>query len=467
VVPPDPQIPPAVPAATAGLGTWTDLYQLTMAAAYHVNRMAETATFELFVRQLPPDRGYLVVCGVDEAIEYLEHVRFTEADVAFLRSLPQLRTAPDAFFQSLARFRFTGEVRAMPEGTPVFAGEPILQVTAPLPEAQLVETYLLSVINFETLVATKAARVVEAAAGRAVIDFGFRRAHGPHAAVEAARAAYVGGCAGTSNVEAGRRWGIPVFGTASHAFVMACPSETEAFRRYTRAFPGENLLLIDTYDTLRAARHAIALGDPIKGVRIDSGDILALSREVRRILDDAGFKETKIVASGDLDEYRIAQLLADGAAIDVFGVGTALVTSRDAPSLEGVYKLVEVGEGEDARGRVKTSSGKETLPGRKQVYRTFDADGRPQADRIARLGELARPGETPLLAPVVRGGKRSGPRIPIDRVRSLSGENVRRLPDPVRRLRSPEPYPVALSEGLERLTREVRDEVHARESPEE
>jgi nicotinate phosphoribosyltransferase len=346
------------------------------------------------------------------------------------------------------------------EGTPVFANEPILQVTAPLTEAQIVETYLLSAINFGTLVATKAARVVEAAAGRAVVDFGFRRAHGPHAALAAARAAYLGGCAGTSNVEAGRRWGIPVFGTASHAFVMACPSETEAFRRYHRAFPGETLLLIDTYDTLQGVKRAIALGDRIKGVRLDSGDLLALSREVRRMLDDNGYRDTKIVASGDLDEHRIAALLAEHAPIDVFGVGTALVTSRDAPSLEGVYKLVEVGEGEHARGRIKTSAGKETLPGRKQVFRAYDAEGRPRGDRIGRMGELPRPGESPLLEPVMRAGKRIGAPTPVDRLRAVACENVRRLPDAVRALRGPaEPYPVVVSDSLRRLTDDLRREI--------
>jgi nicotinate phosphoribosyltransferase len=341
---------------------------------------------------------------------------------------------------------------------------PILQITAPLPEAQIVETYLLSVVNFATLVATKAARVVDAAAGRWVVDFGFRRAHGPHAAVIAARAAFLGGCAGTSNVEAGRRWGIPVFGTASHAFVTACPSETEAFLRYHKAFPGEMLLLIDTYDTLQGVKKAIALGDPLKGVRLDSGDLLALSREVRKMLDGAGYRDAKIVASGDLDEHRVAELLARGAPIDVFGVGTSLVTSRDAPALEGVYKLVEVGEGANARGRVRTSAGKETLPGRKQVFRSFDPEGGPTGDRIARIGELPRPGEVPLLQPVMRAGRRIGTATPIDRLRAQAGENTRRLPENVRRLEDPAPYPVAASEPLRRLTEDLRREIREEEA---
>jgi nicotinate phosphoribosyltransferase len=434
-----------------------------MAVAYHVNHMADAATFEMFVRHLPPQRGFLVVAGIEEVLDYLESVRFTAADVAYLRSLPQLRSVPDDFWGYLARFRFTGDVRAVAEGTPVFANEPILQITAPLPEAQLVETYVLSVVNFATLVATKAARLVEAAAGRSVVDFGFRRAHGPHAAVTAARAAFVGGCSGTSNVEAGRRWNIPVFGTASHAFVMACPSETEAFHRYHKAFPGEMLLLIDTYDTLQGVKKAIALGDPLKGVRLDSGDLLALSREVRKMLDDAGYRDAKIVASGDLDEHRIADLLANGAPIDVFGVGTSLVTSRDAPALEGVYKLVEVGDGDLARGRIKTSSGKETLPGRKQVFRAFDAEQRPQGDRIARIAELPRPGEVSLLQPVMRAGRRVGRPVPLDRLRAQATENVRRLPDGIRALDRPAPYPVVVSEPLRRLTDELRRAIREEE----
>ncbi|MBI5498952.1 MAG: nicotinate phosphoribosyltransferase [Deltaproteobacteria bacterium] len=452
------------PPLVSALGIWTDLYQLTMAAAYHVNHMADTATFELFVRTLPRQRGFLLVAGLEEALGYLEAARFAPEDLDYLRSLPQFRGVPEDFFAYLARFRFTGDVRAVSEGTPVFAGEPILQITAPLPEAQLVETYLLSVVNFATLVGTKAARMVEAAAGRAVVDFGFRRAHGPHAAVSAARAAFLGGCVGTSNVEAGRRWGIPVFGTASHAFVMACPSETEAFQRYHRAFPTEMLLLIDTYDTLQGVKKAIALGDPLKGVRLDSGDLLALSREVRRMLDDAGYRDTRIVASGDLDEHRIAELLAQGAPIDVFGVGTSLVTSHDAPSLEGVYKLVELGEGEQALGRIKTSAGKETLPGRKQVFRAFDAAGRPQGDRIARIGELPRPGEQPLLQPVMRGGRRVGEPVAIERLRGQAGENVRRLPAGVRALSDPAPYPVAVSEALRRLTDDLRRTIREEEA---
>ena len=458
--------PPPLPAvASAGtLGMWTDLYQLTLAAAYHVNHMNDAATFELFVRHLPSHRGFLLVAGLEEALDYLEAARFSPDDWEYLRGLPQLQGVPEDFFSYLARFRFTGDVRAVPEGTPVFAGEPILQVTAPLPEAQLAETYLLSVVNFATLVGTKAARMVEAAAGRSVVDFGFRRAHGPHAAVSAARSAFLGGCIGTSNVEAGRRWGIPVFGTASHAFIMACPTETEAFQRYHRAFPTEMLLLIDTYDTLQGVKKAIALGDPLQGVRLDSGDLLALSREVRRMLDDAGYRDTRIVASGDLDEHRIAGLLDQGAPIDVFGVGTSLVTSLDAPALEGVYKLVEVGEGEQALGRIKTSAGKETLPGRKQVFRTFDAAGRPPGDRIARIGELPRPGEQPLLQPVMRGGRRVGDRVPIERLRGQAGDNVRGLPDGVRALTAPAVFPVTISESLQRLTDDLRRELREREA---
>ncbi len=466
-----PRRTPATPAPTAarpaapaeGKGLWTDLYQFTTALAYQQNSMNQTATFEMFVRSLPPERGYLLVAGIEEAIDYVDALRFDEEEIGFIRSLPQFRGAPEDFFDWLRRFRFSGDVRAMPEGTPVFALEPIMQVTAPLPEAQIVETYLLSVVNFQTTVATKAARMVQAARGRGVVDFGFRRAHGPHAAVGAARAAYLAGCAGTTNVEAGRRYGIPVFGTASHAFVTACESETDAFRLHHKAFGGETLLLVDTYDALGGVKHAVALGDPIKGVRVDSGDLLALSNDVRRILDEAGYRETRIIASGRLNEHRIAELLAVGAPIDIFGVGTDLVTSRDAPALEGIYKLVEIGEGSDARCRLKTSSAKETLPGRKQVFRGFDAAGRPSADRIARAGEPPRPGERPLLDLVMRGGRRVGDRTDLDRIRAAARDNLAGLPEGVRALSAPAPYPVRLSEALADLETTVRREIAERD----
>lgn len=454
---------PTRAAARDGLGLWTDLYQITTAVAYYQNHMMQPATFELFVRSLPAERGYLVAAGIDEALDYLEALHFDATDIEYLRSQPALRKAPDGFFRWLRRLRFTGQVRAVAEGTPVFALEPIVQVTAPLPEAQIVETYLLSVVNFQTTVASKASRIVEAARGRPVVDFGFRRAHGPNAAVSAARAAYIAGCAGTSNVAAGRKYGIPVFGTVSHAFVMACPSESEAFRLYRRAFKDETLLLVDTYDTIGGVNRAIALGDTIKGVRLDSGDLLALSREVRRILDQAGYRETKIVASGNLNEFRIAELLDAGAPIDMFGVGTDLVTSRDAPALEGIYKLVEVGEGSERRCLIKTSSGKETLPGRKQILRAFDDDGRAAGDRLARAGEPPRPGEEPLLRLVMRNGRRAGRRAGIERIRAVARDGVARLREDVRALRAPAAYPVTVSERLAELEAEVRREIAVRE----
>lgn len=438
----------------------TDLYELTMAAGYFRAGRNERASFELFVRDLPPNRSYLVVAGLEQAVRYLRTLRFPEGALRYLRGLPVFRHAEDAFFDYLRRFRFHGDVDAMPEGTVAFAAEPLLRVTAPLIEAQIVETYLLATLNYQTLVATKASRIVAAARGRAVVDFGSRRAHGPQAGLLAARAAYVGGCVGTSNVLAGYQLGIPVLGTQAHSWVMSFATEDEAFRSYLDAFPEHTTLLLDTYDTIGAARKAARLGPAVAGVRLDSGDLVTLSRRVRRILDEAGMQSTRILASGDLNEHLIADILRRGAAIDSFGVGTELVTSKDAPALGGVYKLVEQDAGGASVPRLKLSEGKETYPGRKQVRRLLDVRGRYRGDVICLEGE-AHEGE-PLLVPVLRRGKPVGPLPALAEARARAADSLVLLPPRFRRLTKPAAYPVRWSRGLRalraRTLRELKDQ---------
>ena len=369
----------------------TDLYELTMAQSYFRGKRNELSTFELFVRNLPPGRGFLVSAGLDTVLTYLERLRFSDDAIAYLRTL---NLFDEAFLGYLQRFEFTGDVTAMPEGEVVFPPEPLLEVTAPRIEAQIIETFLLNQINFQTMVASKAARVVLSAHGRPVVDFSPRRDHGADAAMKVARCSYLAGCAGTSNVLAGIAYGISVSGTMAHSYVMSFDDELEAFRTYARHFPEHCLLLIDTYNTVEGARRAVtvaaelrARGHRLRGVRLDSGDLAALSHAVRRILDDAGFPDVQILASGDLNEDKIRDLLDSDAPVDMFGVGTEMGVSYDAPALGGVYKLVE-----DTRGyRIKRSTGKVTLPGRKQVWRVT-RDGRMIEDVIALHDEAAPPG---------------------------------------------------------------------------
>lgn len=454
-----------LPARTLGLlaeaghlGLATDLYQLTMAAAYWRHGLGrEYATFELFVRKLPPGRSYLVAAGLEQAVEFLQALQFDAASLDYLCALPQFRSLPTGFREALAAFRFTGDVHAMPEGTLVFPQEPLLQVRAPLLQAQMVETFLLATLNHQTAIATKAARVVEAAAGKGVVEFGARRAHGFDAALYGARAAVIGGCIGTSNVLAGRTFGLRVFGTAAHSFTMAFAREIDAFRAYLETFPEHATLLIDTYDTLEGARRAASLGPRVQGVRLDSGDLLALSRQVRRILDDAGLAATRIVASGDLDEHAVGALEAAGAPIDLYGVGTELITSRDAPALGGVYKLVEVEEASGPRPVRKLSEGKVSWPGVKQVYRQRGAEGLLRGDVLGLRGEEV-PGE-PLLRPVLREGRRvggwaAGP-PPLEEARARAREQREALPPGLRRSPHEGEYPVSISPGLARLAAEL------------
>ncbi|MCX8072703.1 MAG: nicotinate phosphoribosyltransferase [Candidatus Binatia bacterium] len=427
----------------------TDLYELTMAAAYFCNDIRSIATFELFVRELPPHRRFLLVAGVEQALEYLEELQFSAEDIDYLRQHPTFRSVPEPFFEYLRAFRFEGEVWAMPEGTVAFAPEPLLRVTAPIVQAQLVETFLLTTINFQTMIASKAARVVTAAEGRPVIEFGSRRAHGSEAAMYAARAAYIGGCIGTSNVEAGLRFGVPTYGTIAHSWVMSFDDELTAFQQYMHLFPATATLLIDTYDTVEAAKKIVAAGLKPQAVRLDSGDLELLSREVRRVLDSGGLTATRIFASGDLDEYRIAEIVRHGAPVDAFGVGTRLSTSADAPSLGGVYKLVEVVADHEKKAKVKTSPGKATLPGSKQVWRVAREDGVYLEDWIALADEdPPTPNARPLLQPVMKAGRRLQPSTDTKDARERALRSLTELPFELRSLEQGPGLPVRVTQRL-------------------
>ncbi len=432
-------------AAPVSQGLVTDLYQLTMLQAYLEHGMRGPATFELFVRRLPPNRNFLVACGLDAALEYLERLRFGSEDITYLESLG--RFSPE-FLDYLRGFRFSGSVDAVPEGTPLFPNEPLLAVHAPLPEAQLVETRLLNLVQLPTAVASKAARVVAAAAGRPVVDFGLRHAHGADAGLAATRAAYIAGVQATSNVAAGQAHGIPVAGTMAHSFVQAHDSEREAFTRFAATFPGA-ALLVDTYDVEAGIAHVIELvrtaGEAVapSAIRLDSGDLAAHSRRTRRQLDAAGLTGAQIIASGNLDEMEIARLVADGAPIDGFGVGAALAVSEDAPCLDVVYKLVAY----DGRGRMKLAAEKSTLPEPKQVFRSIQG-GAVTHDVLGLAGESA--GGQPLLEPVMREGERlPAGRHSLGEIRAHAECSVAMLSARIRSLEpAAPPYQVEISRAL-------------------
>ncbi|HUR95115.1 MAG TPA: nicotinate phosphoribosyltransferase [Gemmatimonadales bacterium] len=427
---------------------FTDLYELTMAAAFFREGMGGTATFSLFVRRLPAARGFLVAAGVAEVLEYLRTFRFGPDAVAALRAL---RRFEPAFLDYLAGLRFTGSVRAAPEGTVLFADEPLLEITAPLVEAQLVETAVINFCHVQTVLSSKAARLVLAAGGRSLAEFGLRRSHGMDAGLKAARAALLAGFDSTSNVLAARTWGLPLTGTMAHSFVTSFPSELEAFRAYARTFPDDAVLLLDTYDTVAAAHKAVRVahelaagGHRLAGVRLDSGDLGALSREVRRILDAGDCSGVRIVVSGGLDEHDIARLTAEGAPIDAFGVGTRLNVSADAPSLDMVYKLVRL----DGRDVLKLSEGKATWVGAKQVVRRLGTDGTLAGDTLALDDEPVPAGEAGLLEPVMRDGEMLRPHPSLSRMRAYCAAQLAALPDGLKRLRDPAPYAVTPSETL-------------------
>ncbi|MDA8128707.1 MAG: nicotinate phosphoribosyltransferase [Betaproteobacteria bacterium] len=430
----------------------TDLYQLTMLQAYHDAGMAETAVFEFFVRRLRPGRGFLLAAGLEQALESLEQLRFTARELEWLAST---RRFSADFLASLETLRFTGDVHAMPEGTVFFPNEPILRVTAPIAQAQLAETRLINLLHFETLIASKAARSVLMAPDRLLVDFGLRRAHGAEAGLLAARASFLAGFSGTSTVLAGERFGIPLFGTMAHSFIQAHDDEALAFEHFAHAQPDNVVLLIDTWDTEAAAHKVVALaprlkraGIRIKGVRIDSGDLAEHARKVRRILDAGGLGQVIIFASGDLDEFALRDMLAAGAPVDGFGVGTHMDTSSDLPYLDCAYKLQEYA----GRARRKRSEGKATWPGRKQVYRHNDAGGRMVGDIVTLEGD-AQAGE-PLLIPVMRGGRRLAQRPALTDIRSHAAASLAGLPEPLRRLEAFD-YPVQLAPALHELAAEV------------
>ena len=425
----------------------TDLYELTMLQSYFDSGMAAEAVFDLFIRRLPHKRNYLVAGGLEDALHYLETACFDVESVSYLKSLNLFSAG---FLDSLRAFRFTGDVFAVPEGTIVFANEPILEVIAPLPEAQLVETFLLNQIHWQTLAASKASRVVTAAQGRTVVDFGLRRMHGLDAGVKAARAFYIAGVEATSNVLAGRIYGIPVAGTMAHSYVQASDSEMESFRNFVRTYPSTSLI-VDTYDTLEGVRHVVQLarelgGDfRVRGIRLDSGDLAALSREARQILDDGGLNRLEIFASSGLDEYAIEKLIADGAPITGFGVGAKMGVSADSPYLDSAYKLVEYA----GEPRIKLSVGKITLPGRKQVFR------QQGHDIIALAGER-RDGE-PLLVQVMSGGRRlNAGQTSVEDARRRCAQQLQVLPPRLRGLTTVEPYAVEWSAELRALQEHCR-----------
>ncbi len=439
----------------------TDLYELTMAAAYFKSQQTDRiGVFEAFVRKLPKNRSYMVAAGLEQVIHYLLNLKFTEEQIRYLKSTDTFSNVGEDFFEYLKNFRFTGDVWAVPEGTVLFPNEPIMRVEAPIIESQIAETFLLSTINFESLIATKASRIVNAARGRKIIEFGFRRAHGPQAALLAARASYIGGCAGTSNTLAGYKLGIPAFGTMAHSFVMNFESEIDAFREFSKVFP-DGLLLVDTYDTLAAVRKIVKHGIRAKGIRLDSGDLCELSVRSREILDKAGYRDTVIMASGDLNEYIISELVKGNAPIDVFGVGTELTTSRDDPAMNGVYKLVaikippvEKGKPSKVLYKLKTSPGKKTYPGPKQVHRTIK-DGIIKADRIALEDELAPEHSIPLLRRYIADGRVERTLPSLDEIQNYHQDQVRMLPDEFKNLSStPERFPVTFSDKLESVAME-------------
>lgn len=435
----------------------TDLYELNMAASYLRRGMTGPATFSLFVRDLPRDWGFLVACGLEPCLDFLQELRFEEEDLDYLgRELG----FPDDTLEAFSRLRFTGDVRAVPEGRLVFAQEPLLEVTAPLPEAQLVETYLLNQMTYQTAVASKAARCRLAAPDASLVDFSLRRVHGAEAGIGVARATAIVGFDATSNVEAARRLGLRAAGTMAHSYVEAFPSEIEAFHAFAEDFPDRVVLLVDTYDTelgvgnaIEVARELEKAGHRIAGVRLDSGDMAVLAKKARAMLDEAGLTDVQILASGGLDEHAIARLTAADAPIDAYGVGTKIGVAMDAPALDSAYKLVEY----DGRSVAKLSTAKKTLPGPKQVWRREGMAG----DVIGLADEKGPPSSEPLLVEVMRGGRRAAPGD-LTEARERFREELEVLPDALRTL-SPGPYPVEISGALERLSREVDEEIRRRE----
>jgi nicotinate phosphoribosyltransferase len=447
---------------SVGEALLTDLYQLTMGQAYFALGMQDNAVFELFVRRLPETRRFLLAAGLEQALEHIEDLRFSEDDIAFLATLGRFRRD---FLEYLRSVRFTGAVHAMPEGTPFFANEPIVRVSAPILEAQLLESRLINIVHFQTMIASKAARCVIAARGTQLIDFGMRRAHEADAAVFAARAAYLAGFDATATVEAGRRFGIPLSGTLAHSFIEAHDREEQAFRSFVLTSPEPTTLLIDTYDSARGLQRVIALARElaqsgsehgIGAIRIDSGDLAAQARTARTALDAQDCRNIRIVLSGSLDEQIIERLTSSNVPVDAFGVGTALDVSADAPALDMAYKLQEYA----GKPRRKRSPGKATWPGVKQVFRERAASGVYLCDRVAQIDE--RPGGEPLLTEVMRDGRRSAPSLALRALREHGSTEMSALPPQLRELGTAvTPYPVSISNTLQALAAGIDLETEA------
>ena len=431
----------------------TDLYELNMVQAYLDKGEDKEAVFEFFVRRLPPRRGFLLAAGLEDALDYLETLRFSAAEIDWLKSTGRFR---DNLLDYLKNFRFTGDVHAIPEGSVCFPNEPLIRITAPLPQAQLVESRLINILHFQTLIASKAARMVLAAPGKILSDFGLRTAHGAEAGLYSARASYLAGFAGAANVLAGERYGVPIVGTMAHSFVQVHDDEMSAFENFARARPQGVILLIDTYDTEQGARKVVELaprlaadGIAIRGVRIDSGDLTAMARKVRGILDEGGLSEVIILVSGGINEDVLQTMMKEKAPIDGFGIGVNLAASVDVPALDCAYKLQEYA----GKPKRKLSEGKATWPGRKQVWRAYDADGRMRGD-ILSLENDRQPGEA-LIVPVMRAGTRVAPVPTLAQIRERAAGDLKRLPGPLARLESGFEYPVNVADALTALAKQI------------
>jgi nicotinate phosphoribosyltransferase len=431
----------------------TDLYELNMIQAYLDRGEDKEAVFEFFVRRLPERRGFLLAAGLDDALGYLESLQFSPADIDWLKGTKRFRSN---LLDYLAAFRFTGDVHAIPEGTACFPNEPLIRITAPLPQAQLLETRLINILHYQTLIASKAARMVLAAPGKILSDFGLRTAHGAEAGLFSARASYIAGFASAANVLAGERYGVPIVGTMAHSFVQVHDDETQAFEDFARARPDGIILLIDTYDTEEGARKVVALaprlkadGISIRGVRIDSGDLTAMARKVRAILDAGGLKDVIVLVSGGITEDVLQGMMLANAPIDGFGIGVNLAASVDVPALDCAYKLQEYA----GKPKRKLSEGKATWPGRKQVWRTYDTEGRMMVDILTIEGD-AQPGEA-LIVPVMRGGKRIGPSPSLVQIRERAARDLARLPRPLAQLQPGAHFTVAVSDALEALVEKM------------
>jgi nicotinate phosphoribosyltransferase len=447
------------------MSLFTDFYELTMCASYFDNKNFERATFDLFIRRLPENRSYFLFAGLEETLQYLQNIQFTGDQISYLKK----QGFNQDFLDYLRNFKFTGDVFAVPEGTVVFPNEPLIRVTAPIIEAQLVETFLLNSVNLQTMIATKASRVVHAAKGKSVIEFGLRREHGIDAGMKVARSSYIAGCQGTSNVLAGQTYGLPVFGTMAHSFIMSYPKEIDAFRAFAKTFPDKSTLLIDTYNDITGAEKAVIVGKELEskgyklgGVRLDSGDLAKSSQKIRKILDKHGLSYAKIFVSGDLDEYKIASLLEQGAKIDAFGVGTKMGTSSDRPYLDVIYKLCETMNSDGSSVPImKLSEEKNTLPGRKQVYRFTNQDGVMEKDVIA-LADEQVPGDE-LLAKVMEKGKLIYNFPSLNDIQTSASENLSKLPERYKALTHAPAYPIELSRNLKLLIKKIRHKLTVNE----